>query len=136
MSQKMIGLAKLMGDLYVFYALHSSCTTVPPSISNKVSYLENNATLWHLWLVHVSYSVYKCMATEFPFSPLLKLAHVTFVIILNKNVCHSLLALVCLQIFLILSMLTLRGPIIAPPLMVIATFWISLMILAALLWLF
>lgn len=69
LSQKRIGIAKRLGDLYVFYALPTSCTILPPFASHILSSLDSNSTLWHHRLGHLSDYVYKCIATQFPFIP-------------------------------------------------------------------
>lgn len=69
----MIGKAKRMGDLYIFYDSPSSCNIFPPSVTHNVSSLDSNALLWHNRLGHIYESVNKCITTQFPFIPFNKI---------------------------------------------------------------
>lgn len=59
LSQQTVGLAKCYGDLYVFHAQSLSCNIFPTSCHNYVTSLDNNATLWHQRLGHISDFVHK-----------------------------------------------------------------------------
>lgn len=73
MSQKMIGLARRLGDLYVFYVEPISCNPPSASTCNASYTLDNDANIWHLRLDHISDSVHKCISVQFPFIPFNKI---------------------------------------------------------------
>jgi hypothetical protein len=73
LSQKMIGLAKRFGDLYVLYAQPQSCISLS-TCCNTTSTLDNDAKIWHLRLGHISESIHKCISVQFPFIPFNKIS--------------------------------------------------------------
>ncbi|CAJ2632157.1 unnamed protein product [Trifolium pratense] len=66
-TKKMIGTAERHGDLYALQA-HAPVSLLSPMFScNSISNNMDSASLWHCRLGHISDSIHKCIASNFPF---------------------------------------------------------------------